>query len=431
MERRISEPTIICNGPTEGCSAAASSGQKRKRASSAVPSDRRSVASLSAAAAQCFLKSAPKVAAKDLFLTIDHNNNKAAPGPNDDWGTHPRAIPHDHVCSPPARSSDAAVIPALFGNRSPRFVAGQSQKIDGKIVNQAGNLTIPLADMRIDKNTGLPRRTTHNDKCSTKIRNDRRRKAINRVTYDVPWEQKEREYIVELLQGKPDTSMREIAERFNYRFWSDFIGGGFCGHPLVEVQVDRVGLDELRCGRTLECIRAEYLEHKVEYDAGIVPGMKKANIKEGVKREISDKQNQAKPEKTSDVKEGSDVPQTLKAPKLMKLKTTNFLTSFTPEEHGRIAEIVTGMPNSTMADLSKQFDEKCKEIDDTNSVKRRKNRRVPQIKEDFNHFEGLYRKGITPGSSGFEAFVKDPSESKLWYELSEDEDMYADEDEEL
>lgn len=107
------------------------------------------------------------------------------------------------------------------------------------------------------------------------------------------------------------------------------------------------------------------------------------------------------------------------------------MTSFTPEEHGRIAEIVTGMPNSTMADLSKQFDEKCKEIDDTNSVKRRKNRRVPQIKEDFNHFEGLYRKGITPGSSGFEAFVKDPSESKLWYELSEDEDMYADEDEEL
>ena len=117
-ECRISEPMIICNGPAEG------SGQKRKRVSSAVPSDRRSVASISAAAAQCFLKSAPKVAAKNLFLTIDHNNNKAAPGPNDDWGTHPRAIPHDHVCSPPARSSDAAVIPTLFENRNPRFVAG-------------------------------------------------------------------------------------------------------------------------------------------------------------------------------------------------------------------------------------------------------------------------------------------------------------------
>jgi len=114
--------------------------------------------------------------------------------------------------------------------------------------------------------------------------------------------------------------MREIAEKFNYRFWGDFIGDGFCGHPLVEVQVDRVGLDELRCGRTLKCIRAEYLEHKEEYDAGIVPGMKKAGIKEGVKKEISDKQNQAKPEKTLDVKEGSDVPHTLKTPKLMKLE---------------------------------------------------------------------------------------------------------------
>ena len=80
--------------------------------------------------------------------------------------------------------------------------------------------------------------------------------------------------------------MREIAERFNYCFWGDFIGGGFCGRPLVEVQVDRVGLDELRCGRTLECIRAEYLEHKAEYDAGIVPGMKEAGIKEGVKKEF-------------------------------------------------------------------------------------------------------------------------------------------------
>ena len=38
---------------------------------------------------------------------------------------------------------------------------------------------------------------------------------------------------------------------------------------------------------------------------------------------------------------------------------------------------------------------------------------------------------ITPGSSGYEAFVKDPSESKPWHELSEGEDMYADEDEEL
>ena len=97
-----------------------------------------------------------KVAARDLFLTIDYNNNKAAPGPDGDWGTHPRAIPHDHVCSPPARSSDAAVMPTLFENRNPRFVAGQSQKIDGKIVNQAGNLTIPLTDMQIGKYTGLP-----------------------------------------------------------------------------------------------------------------------------------------------------------------------------------------------------------------------------------------------------------------------------------
>lgn len=83
------------------------------------------------------------------------------------------------------------------------------------------------------------------------------------------------------------------------------------------------------------------------------------------------------------------------------------------------------MPKSTIADLIKQFIERCKEADDTNSVKRRKNRRVPRIKE------GLYRKGITLGNSGFEAFVKDPSEPKLWYELSEDENMYADEDEEL
>lgn len=43
-----------------------------------------------------------------------------------------------------------------------------------------------------------------------------------------------------------------------------------------------------------------------EYDAGIVPGMKKAGIKEGVKKEISDKQNQAKPENAPDVKEGSE-----------------------------------------------------------------------------------------------------------------------------
>jgi len=105
-----------------------------------------------------------------------------------------------------------------------------------------------------------------------------------------------------------------------------------------------------------------------------------AGMKEGVKKEISDKQNQAKPEKTPDAKEGSNMPQTLKTPKFMKLKvarkpkartpqTTNFLTPFTPEERGRIAEIVTAMPKSTMADLSKQFDGKCKEIDDTNGVK--------------------------------------------------------------
>ena len=50
---------------------------------------------------------------------------------------------------------------------------------------------------------------------------------------------------------------------------------------------------------------------------------------------------------------------------------------------------------------------------------------MPRIKE------GLYRKGITLRNSGYEAFVKDPSEPKLWYELSEDENMYADEDEEL
>ena len=325
MERRISEPTIICNGSTEGYFTDASSDQKRKRAS-AVPSDRKSVAS-SAAAAQSFLESAPKAAAKDLFLTINHNNNKVSLGPNDDWGTHPRAIPHNHVGSPPAHSPNAAVTPTLFENRKPRFVAGQFQKIDGKIVNQAGNLIIPLIDMRIDKNTSLPRRQptywsypepkNWNGKRSIKILNDRHREAIKRVTYNVPWEQQEREYIVELLQDKPEASMREIAERFNYRFWGDFTGGGFCGHPLVEAQVDRVGLDELRCGRTPECIRVEYLEHKAEYDAGIVPGIKKASIKEGVKKEISDKQNQAKPEKTPDLEEGSDVPQTLKTPKSM------------------------------------------------------------------------------------------------------------------
>lgn len=202
-----------------------------------------------------------------------------------------------------------------------------------------------------------------------------------------------------------------------------------------------MGLDELRCGRTLECIRAEYLEYKAEYDAGIIPGMKKVGMKEGVKKEISDKQNRAKPEKTPDVKEGSDVPQTLKTPKLMKLnvargpkaktpQTTNFLTSFTPEERGRIAEIVTAMPKSTMADLSKQFDGKCKEIDYTNGVKDVRTEECLKPKRSLTILKGCTER-ITPGSSGYETFVKDPSESKLWYELSEGEDMYTDENEEL
>ncbi|OCL02323.1 hypothetical protein AOQ84DRAFT_423606 [Glonium stellatum] len=463
IERRESAPTTVEFNTAEGydSSNSVSAGQKRKRTLSGTLHNTKVKASLTVAAITSFQKSPPKAPAKDLFADINHNSNKVAPEQNGNWGTHPWAIPYDHLGSPPARLSNAQVTPSLFEDRKSRFVTGQFQKVNGKIINQASKLVLPLMDMRADKKSSLPRNQpiywsypepkNWNDPRSIKILNDRRREAIKRVTCDVPWEQEEREYLVELFQEKPDISIKELAERFNYRFRGDFIGDGFCGHPLIEVQVNRVDLDELRGSRTLECIRAEYLEHKAEYDAGIVPEIKKTGRGQGTKKEGLDALNGAISRQTPETQGSFRGPKTptpkkpskprvrkipkaektkVEKPKCKKSDVTNFAESFTLEERSWIAEITSAYPKLTMLDLKKQFNRKCEEMDLANNLERRKGRTLVQIKEEFKHFEGLYRKGITPGGPGYEAFVKDPSEAKMWYELSEDENMYGDEEEE-
>ena len=165
----------------------------------------------------------------------------------------------------------------LWEDRKERFKVGQFQQVKGsdppRYYNQEDNMVIKLMDMRPDRKTGLPARkpvvwtwgTPKNwdDPRTIKTLNDRRRDAIERISHQPPWTQKEREYIRDLLYKYPMISILELAMRFNHRFKGDY--------------VDNISLDcdELHPGRTLEDIRAEYLTHKEDYDDLRVPTIRK------------------------------------------------------------------------------------------------------------------------------------------------------------
>jgi hypothetical protein len=114
----------------------------------------------------------------------------------------------------------------------------------------------------------------YKDPQTIKTINDRRNEAINRITCDRPWRDDERQTMADLFKNKPAISMREVAERLNYRFggefWDDGYVGTWDGKPGLFGQPD-----ELLGKRTLESIRYEYLTFKHSYDKGQVPKVKR------------------------------------------------------------------------------------------------------------------------------------------------------------
>jgi hypothetical protein len=230
-----------------------------------------------------------KVSIKDLFEPW--KPNMEVPVKDDGWGLTPYPVkpekgPRSYPSLPPARTSNAKTIPDLWENRFSRFKPGQYHTTYGPMSSsesddeaehteendQNNRLAIPLMDMRTDKTTGQPKRlpflyfypngrpTEWGNRQMLKSLNDRRRDAVRRITCDPPWSEMEREYLTRLCQDHPNASIFELAERFNYRFYGDF-----------REKTALPEADEM-CGlRTLESIRAEYLDFKPLYDAGKVP----------------------------------------------------------------------------------------------------------------------------------------------------------------
>ncbi|KAF2020996.1 hypothetical protein BU24DRAFT_487505 [Aaosphaeria arxii CBS 175.79] len=229
-----------------------------------------------------------KTKVSELF--VDWVPKVNVPPPNAAYGTKPYpgpGGPKPHLDSPPARTSNAATKIPLWEDRKWKFKKGgryqntfydenyvkylDEDELEEAQLDQENNLIMSLVDMRpISLKDQNPRRAPAyyayegipkdwNDKAMLHTLNDRRRDAIRRITEDPPYAQIEREYLVRLLTDHPDASITELAERFNYRFAGD----------IKESTAFYFG--ELYEKRTLESVRAEYLEHKPLYDRGIVP----------------------------------------------------------------------------------------------------------------------------------------------------------------
>lgn len=255
-------------------------GQKRKLTDS-IDLNEGLATELAQTAAQNFINTS-NLKAGQMFHKIESTGIQL-PEKNPLWGDIPYSETFGHYedfYEHSARSTNAWVPFDMWEDRKTRFAVGQFQTVDGKIINQEDNLVLKLIDMRPDAN-GAPRREpitwswgrpkNWNDSRTIKILNDRRRDAIERITCEVPWTVQEREYMVELFAWKPEISIMELAERFNYRFKGEF--------TTTDVTLD---IDELHPGRTLESIRAEYLTFKADYDQLKVPKTRAIVIKKKI-----------------------------------------------------------------------------------------------------------------------------------------------------
>lgn len=224
-----------------------------------------------------------------LFVPYTHE-----PGPlpkfNHAWGTTPMPGPDGpmpYPNQPSARTSNAQTVPPLWENRKFRFQKGtrfvqtfrrgeQMPKDALANLDQQDNLVLCLIDMRPKSRkdptprrmptyyiyqNGLPK--DWNNKQVVKALNDRRQQAIDRITMDPPWTDFERDYLVDILSDHPDASIKEITERFNWRFkGQDF------------TKATAFSWDCLCPGRTIESVRHEYLTYKHKYDVGETPKKK-------------------------------------------------------------------------------------------------------------------------------------------------------------
>jgi hypothetical protein len=209
---------------------------------------------------------------------------------NQAWGTTPMPGPDgpkSYPDQPPARTSNAQTIPPLWEDRKFRFQKGarfvktfrRGEQIPEDApanLDQQDNLILRLIDMRPkSRKDPTPRRMptyymyqngqpkNWNNRQVVKALNDRRQQAIDRITMDPPWTDFEREYLADILIDYPNASIKEITERFNWRFkGQDF------AKPTAFVW------DYLSVGRTIESIRHEYLISKHKYDVGEVPKRK-------------------------------------------------------------------------------------------------------------------------------------------------------------
>jgi hypothetical protein len=207
------------------------------------------------------------------------------PSANPFWGCKPRTgDARPHAEQPSARDSNAATNPPLWEDRGYRFKRGSRYvkyfgpikpegADDGPDLDQEDLLVIKLIDMRpISKHNRSPRCSPTyyffeagkpkdwNNMQAIKALNDRRHQAIDRITADAPWTQRERDYLSALINQHPDASIWELTELHNDYFmdreYADGTGFGFA---------------ELSTGRTVESVRYEYLTYKPAYDDGAAP----------------------------------------------------------------------------------------------------------------------------------------------------------------
>ncbi|KAF2110627.1 hypothetical protein BDV96DRAFT_583465 [Lophiotrema nucula] len=189
---------------------------------------------------------------------------------------------------PAARSSNAATSPALWEDVVQRFHHGRYHEIvEGDTVtkiDQKEMVLFKMMDMRParqDDPDGEPRRLPMVYECKgiplnwknkvlVKAMNDRRYQALQRARNAPRWDARERAHIVALLNEFPDISITELTERLNFRFKGD------------AVESSMLPPHKLHPGRTIEDVRAEYLEHKEKYDAGIVPTAPRMNKELGL-----------------------------------------------------------------------------------------------------------------------------------------------------
>ncbi|KAF2812176.1 uncharacterized protein BDZ99DRAFT_568913 [Mytilinidion resinicola] len=200
------------------------------------------------------------------------------------WGTYPMPpegeSPKPHTNSPPAINTNGQTNPALWEDRRSRF--------EKNGIDQSDKLPLKLIDMRVDPKTKKPKRQPmywtwgapldYNDNKTIKDINDRRKTNIERICRDPPWTEYERKILALLFEMYPEISMKEAAERWNYHFVNNFTGDGYVGRadPNDPRETHFGEPDNFRrCPRTLESIRAEYLENQDSYNQGEAPKIKK------------------------------------------------------------------------------------------------------------------------------------------------------------